>query len=176
MKKDIREKSAPEGSHSGMILELERGFSKRLKQAIGNRSIHSIAKSCGMSDSLIRKYLTGSLPGLDKALILAVETGVSLEWLATGQELPEKQPKSVSVKPSLDVERMEAVIAKTRRNFLDRGISLSPEEEAKIIRLIYELNSEDAENSKNLGFGDGKSEAMDIPFSSFDVAKPDIAD
>ena len=176
MKTDDSEKSTLKSSHSGMILKLQRGFSQRLKQAIGNRSIHSVAKSCGMSDSLIRKYLSGSLPGLDKALILAKETGVSLEWLATGQAPPEHQPESALIKDLLDVERMEEVIAKTRRNFLDRGIRLAPEEEAKIIRLIYELNSETTESAEGVQLGSKDHNAMDISISSLDGAEPDIAD
>ena len=75
----------PERKHSSSDKELERGFGARLKEAIGKRSVLSFAKECGFSDSLVRKYLAGSLPGLDKALVMAETLGVSLEWLATGE-------------------------------------------------------------------------------------------
>lgn len=75
----------PEQKHSSSNGELERSFSMRLKAAIGQRSVLSFAKECGFSDSLVRKYLGGSLPGLDKAVAMAGVLGVSLEWLATGE-------------------------------------------------------------------------------------------
>ncbi|HBS17729.1 MAG TPA: transcriptional regulator, partial [Halomonas sp.] len=75
----------PERKHSSSSEELERGFSSRLEAAIGQRSVLSFAKECGFSDSLVRKYLRGSLPGLDKAVTMARVLGVSLEWLATGK-------------------------------------------------------------------------------------------
>jgi phage repressor protein C with HTH and peptisase S24 domain len=79
----------PESKHSSLDCELERGFSARLKEAIGDRSVLSFAKECGFSDSLVRKYLSGSLPGLDKALVMARVAGVSLEWLAMGEAQPQ---------------------------------------------------------------------------------------
>ncbi len=137
--------TAQQATHSEQLALLKREFPRRLKQAIGSRSIHAFAKSCGMSDSLIRKYLSGSLPGLDKALIMAIESGVSLEWLTGGELLPVGTESGIG--GSVDMDLMEGVIATTRQNFLERDIKLPPEEEAKVIRLIYELKtgSEDPE-------------------------------
>ncbi|MDN7124858.1 helix-turn-helix domain-containing protein [Pseudidiomarina sp. 1APP75-32.1] len=174
MKKNNRKSSAKNGSHSGVLFKLESGFSCRLKQAIGKRSVHSFAKSCGISDSLIRKYLAGSLPGLDKALILAREAGVSLEWLATGQALPEKS-ESATDKKLLDVDLMEEVIAKTRRKFRDQNISMTPEDEAKIIRLIYEFNSEITPCLDGAPVIDNAS-AFEIRFSQFDLKNKGTSD
>ena len=40
---------------------------------------------CGVSESLLRKYLAGeSLPGTDKLVAIAHASNTSLEWLATG--------------------------------------------------------------------------------------------
>ncbi len=78
---------AVEYKHSGLVPKLEREFPERLKQAIGNRSVLSFARECGLSDSLVRKYLSGSLPGLDKVLVMARTAGVSVQWLATGEEV-----------------------------------------------------------------------------------------
>lgn len=138
--------AAQQPTASEQLTLLKREFPRRLKQAIGSRSIHSFAKSCGMSDSLIRKYLSGSLPGLDKALIMAKEGGVSLEWLTGGELSPFGTESAIG--PSFDLDLMEAVIATTRQNFLERNIKLPPEEEAKVIRLIYELKSGSQEPDK----------------------------
>lgn len=65
---------------------LVEGFSERLRQIIGDRSVLKFSRECGISDSLMRKYLYGSLPGLGKLVRLAEVGGVGVEWLATGRQ------------------------------------------------------------------------------------------
>lgn len=60
-------------------------FSHRLRAALGPGSVHAFSEKSGVGDTLMRKYLAGSIPGLDKAALIARAAGVSLEWLATGQ-------------------------------------------------------------------------------------------
>lgn len=38
-----------------------------------------------MVDSTLRRYLAGSMPGVDKLLVLAEAAGVTLDWLAAGR-------------------------------------------------------------------------------------------
>lgn len=60
-------------------------FKGRLRLAIQDESINSFAIKCGMSEGLLRKYLTGTtLPGMDKLVSISETAGVSIEWLATG--------------------------------------------------------------------------------------------
>lgn len=138
MDKDIR--TQVDESYASLLSELKREFPRRLRECIGDRSVHSFATACGLSDSLIRKYLSGSLPGLDKVVIIAREAGVSVEWLATGRAWnhSDTQPLMDGV---LSAEYIEEVVAKTRREFIARGINLTPEDEAKVIRLICEFNT-----------------------------------
>lgn len=56
-------------------------FALRLRELIGSSSVADFARKCELGDSLIRKYLDGAMPGLDKALQIARTGGVSLEWL-----------------------------------------------------------------------------------------------
>lgn len=118
--------------HSSLILELEQGFKARLAEAIGSRSVLSFAKECGMSDSLVRKYLAGTLPGLDKVVVMAHVAGVSVQWLATGKEVP---PLG---QPQIDYDKLEEVMTKTLLLFQKRGVKIKPEAQARIIRLLYE--------------------------------------
>ena len=60
-------------------------FSLRLRSLIGTGSVNAFALKCGLSETLIRMYLKGSVPGLDKVLQIANATGVSVDWLATGK-------------------------------------------------------------------------------------------
>ena len=56
-------------------------FGERLKQAIGNESVLSFAKKCGLSDTLIGKYIKGiSYPGIDKLPQIAKASGKSISW------------------------------------------------------------------------------------------------
>lgn len=118
--------------HSSLMAELEHGFRARLTEAIGDRSVLSFAKECGMSDSLVRKYLAGTLPGLDKVVVMAQVAGVSVQWLATGKEIP---PLG---QPQIDYDKLEEVMTKTLLLFQKRGVKLKPEVQARIIRLLYE--------------------------------------
>lgn len=62
------------------------GFAQRLKEAIGSASVNSFAKKSGLSEGILRQYLSGiSQPGLDKLIAISETAGVSLLWLATGK-------------------------------------------------------------------------------------------
>ncbi|QBH95495.1 XRE family transcriptional regulator [Limnobaculum zhutongyuii] len=67
--------------------EIGTSFSTRLKELIGpKQSIRAFAKDVGISYGGLHKYLTGAtLPTLDNLLSLVKYTGVSIEWLATGE-------------------------------------------------------------------------------------------
>ncbi|MCF6763808.1 MULTISPECIES: LexA family transcriptional regulator [Pseudomonas] len=62
------------------------GFGERLRQAIGADKPYAFAKKCGVSESLLRKYLSGaSVPSVEKAWAMAKTAKVSLDWLAGGE-------------------------------------------------------------------------------------------
>lgn len=74
------------------------GFSDRLGQIIQDEwedNAALFARSAGISDSLVRKYLKGeSEPGLSKLVAIAETASVSLEWLATNQGSMRTQQKN----------------------------------------------------------------------------------
>ncbi|WP_240915557.1 helix-turn-helix transcriptional regulator [Metapseudomonas otitidis] len=75
-----------ECSLSSSAAEPESGkFSERLREAIGSQSVLAFSKECGISDSLVRKYLGGSLPGTDNLVLMARAAKVSIAWLAAGE-------------------------------------------------------------------------------------------
>ena len=59
-------------------------FVVRLQEVAGE-SIPRLAQRSGVSDSLLRQYLSGSQPRLDKLVAVARGAGVNLLWLATGE-------------------------------------------------------------------------------------------
>jgi hypothetical protein len=64
-------------------------FKDRLRVALKGESVNSFAVRAGIRESLLRKYLVGSQPGLDKAVEIAKAANVNLIWLATGKGSPE---------------------------------------------------------------------------------------
>lgn len=60
------------------------GFPDRLRLALKGESVHAFAARAKIGDSTMRKYLSGSEPGLDKVIRIARAARVRLEWLATG--------------------------------------------------------------------------------------------
>ncbi|WP_291984493.1 helix-turn-helix domain-containing protein [Candidatus Accumulibacter sp. ACC007] len=68
------------------LADIESGaLAARLKAIIGDESVSSFARRCGMAESVLRTYLRdGRMPPLDKALAIAAAAGVSVDWLATG--------------------------------------------------------------------------------------------
>lgn len=92
-----------------------------------------------MSDSLVRKYLAGSLPGLDKAIVMARVAGVSLEWLATGEGSPSPAAGGGLGKPDIDLDALEEVAVKVLALLEQRRPDLSTKARARIVRLVYEF-------------------------------------
>jgi phage repressor protein C with HTH and peptisase S24 domain len=68
--------------------DISTGFADRLAAAMGREPQAVVAKRAQISTSVLSKYLQGSEPGLMKAARLARATGVSLQWLATGEGAP----------------------------------------------------------------------------------------
>ncbi len=60
-------------------------FAARLQQLIASGSVRSFAIGCGIGESLMRSYLSGSEPGLDKILKIWMHAKCSLSWLVAGE-------------------------------------------------------------------------------------------
>ncbi|GAB6142540.1 hypothetical protein JCM14076_32700 [Methylosoma difficile] len=64
---------------------LEQTFADRLAQIIGVESVASFSRRSGIRESLLRKYLNGSLPTVKNLVILADAGATSIGWLASGR-------------------------------------------------------------------------------------------
>ncbi|MGO6954126.1 helix-turn-helix transcriptional regulator [Rhizobium ruizarguesonis] len=67
-------------------------FADRLLEAVGDESIHAFSKKSGISDSSLRGYLKGAMPGADIALKIAEVAKVDLKWLIAGTGSKEIKP------------------------------------------------------------------------------------
>lgn len=61
------------------------GIAARLELLKSKQAVNAFAQKCGVSESLMRKYLAGSIPGADKLVQLARANGVHIAWLAAGE-------------------------------------------------------------------------------------------
>lgn len=74
-------------------------FGERLKVAMKGMSNAELARRSGMSETTIRKYLQGKIyPALDSLAIVADACGVSLTWLATGEQEREQKAENTIVR------------------------------------------------------------------------------
>lgn len=67
------------GQSSDMV---QTTFAQRIEIALSGEKPGSFAKRTGIGDSTIRRYLAGTMPGVDKLLELATALDVTLDWLA----------------------------------------------------------------------------------------------
>lgn len=70
------------------------GFPARLRELIGSDSVSKFANEVGLGDNLIRKYLEGATPGLDKVVRICREKKIDIAWLALGRGTLEEARES----------------------------------------------------------------------------------
>lgn len=83
-------------------------FSERLNIAIGKESSRSFARRTGLSETVMRKYLSGeSTPNVERLVSIASAAGVSVGWLTAGEgaTLPADQAASGVSEPAGRYER-----------------------------------------------------------------------
>ncbi|HAT1681374.1 TPA: helix-turn-helix transcriptional regulator [Klebsiella oxytoca] len=112
-------------------------FGERLKEAMNGMSNAELARRSGMSETTIRKYLQGKIyPALDSLAVVAEACGVSLTWLATGEDQP--------LKESIERDKPEQKFDPEIEVFNHLFRSLKKEERELIVDFIYR------EGAKNL--------------------------
>lgn len=122
-------------------------FKDRLKKAIGKESVNSFAERCGMTEGVLRKYLSGpTLPGLENLISIAKAADINIAWLATG-EGPMKQDED-----NLIHEDLLALIIETYEEREKSEQNISPQDKAHSISMIYGIfhNDEGIQELKTL--------------------------
>lgn len=92
--KDKTERNQSHSIGSERVTDSEPGFrfsgseselKDRIRQIVGNEPVAAFARRCGFSETLVRKYLRGSVPSSDNLAKMADVSGVTVDWLATGR-------------------------------------------------------------------------------------------
>lgn len=111
-------------------------FKDRLREAMGKESGNSLAKRCGMSEAVIRAYLSGkTYPSLDRLAILAEKCEVSIEWLANGGDTTSNDmPAQLNECPQSESQLVTEAQQQAWLEFLSR---MTPSEREAIIDKVY---------------------------------------
>ncbi|WP_145475709.1 helix-turn-helix domain-containing protein [Yersinia similis] len=131
-KHDISEENTPRVFVRNGIAQ----FKDRLREAMGKESGNSLAKRCGMSEAVIRAYLSGkTYPSLDRLAILAEKCEVSIEWLANGGDaVSNDMPSSLHECPQ---DESQLVTEAQRQAWLEFLSRMTPNERKAIIDKVY---------------------------------------
>lgn len=73
------------GPSSVPIRPAESELGKRIAEVIGDESLSSFGRRCGLAESLLRKYLAGAQPSTDRLVAIADAGNVRIAWLAAGR-------------------------------------------------------------------------------------------
>jgi transcriptional regulator with XRE-family HTH domain len=91
-------------------------FVLRLKEVVGEESVSSFARRCGVGESTLRNVLAGAAPRADILVAIAEAGNVTVDWLATGRppktrsELRATLAVSQAVPCKINVDALAAVI------------------------------------------------------------------
>ena len=83
---------------------------ERLKEAIGESSLRSVAEKSGLTEGTLRNLLNGGVPKLDSLLRIADATGRDAGWLATGEAQIRGEEAAKEAAPTAAVDRRTAAL------------------------------------------------------------------
>lgn len=110
---------------------------ERIRELMDGDSTSAFARRCGISESLLRKYLSGAMPSSDRAAAIAEVRGVTTDWLITGRG-PKLRADVIKATGGLDKQRLQDAIAAVEEGLRVAQKQLSPDKHAELISLIYE--------------------------------------
>lgn len=149
------------------IQKVELNPSKRIHEVIGEESVASFSRRCGIGDSTIRKYLNGALPNSSNIVAIADTANVNIEWLASGRgpklrgesqstndsrkpptmvaysRMVEGIPAAPPIQPSVfhidDMKRLTLAIEAVEEGLASIYDSIPTDKRAKLIAAAYDL-------------------------------------
>lgn len=142
----MKQEKNSDKNNSSFESELETGFTKRLRDVVDVMGVPSLAEKAGISDTLIRKYLSGSMPGLIKAIAISEAAGVNLQWLALGEgpKIKGELPTAISFKQIEDLDTValieSCIVIREAEEAL--GLSLNGKQFASVLYHAYNYSAE----------------------------------
>jgi len=126
-----------EGKESELSFESDgkESFKQRLRELIGSRSVRSVARAWGLSFSTLNNYLNrGTDPSLSAVKSIAKAEGVSIDWLASGEN--RTQMNSIEIRATKGIGEINSS-DKLSSAWLMVLESIEPHEAFSLIKLIH---------------------------------------
>lgn len=144
------------------IRNAESELPDRVKQAIGDEPVAAFGRRCGINESTLRKYFSGTLPNVENLIAIADAANVSIEWLATGRG-PKQRGASIHTLPTasappaappiaFDTDRLASAIAAVQEGLDAIQRQLPPHKHAQLIAAAYDLLDSATSNAKVVQF------------------------
>ena len=126
-------------------------ISTRLVELIGEDSITSFARRCGINEGTLRNIIkSGAQPRTDNLVAIADAANVNIEWLATGRgpkqrgaaSIPTIAPAPPQVESTInleDLDRLELAIEAVEEGLGALYRELSSSKRAKLVVAAYDL-------------------------------------
>jgi transcriptional regulator with XRE-family HTH domain len=111
---------------------------ERIRELMDGDSTSAFARKCGISESLLRKYLLGAMPSADRAAAIAAVRGVTADWLITGHP-PKMRADLVEAMKGVDKARLQTAIAAVTEGVSKSGKLVAIDKQAELINASYEL-------------------------------------
>ncbi len=100
-------------------------FPERLKEAIGDNSIRSLAIKCNLDPKTLRNYLSGKqYPTLDRLAAIADASGKSINWLATGENKESTVSIVQEIKGNVTVPEYDIRAAAGAGSFIEQEVKI----------------------------------------------------
>jgi transcriptional regulator with XRE-family HTH domain len=133
---------------------MNEGFVDRLGKAFGGQSVAKVARRLGVSHATVRNYYLGRLPSPEVLILIANETGVSLNWLLMGEGTVYAGKRSPITIDQLIEERVAEILDKR----LGPGEHKAPPPEFDVEAAVERFNDPERVMSEWLRF-----EGRDFP-------------
>lgn len=121
-------------------------FATRLLELIGEANRSAFARKSGISETSIRQYLAGTMPGIDKAMQIADAADVEPLWLIAGRG-PKDRSQSQSMsggQAPLDAELLREIVEIVENALSAQKKSLPPAKKAELIAESYSFCMDEA--------------------------------
>lgn len=111
-------------------------FRKRLRECVTNAgSISALERAAGLPRGNISHYLDrGSEPSISAIIAIARGAGVSVQWLATGENDPQKQGP-----PFVNGDVLQQILSGIDEGERRRGTRINSEGKARLAALFYDM-------------------------------------
>ena len=119
-------------------------FKSRFSQIIGNEKPYAWASRHGVAKATVSNVLNkNGLPSAEQLSKISDSTGVSIDWLLTGEGSMYRSgisgvPSSSSRTIKEDVDLIRDVVLVVEEVFEREGLSLPPDKKAELVSLLFE--------------------------------------